>query len=132
MLLVALAGCAADAADENLATTDEALVGGTEFSALTAWQTGTIALSTGCTASLVSRRHILTAGHCAQSPVYFWNGKIKIAQSGRQDASAAWTEVRIKQTHVHPGWTAMCFTTSCSPATAARSAWAGRRRARRA
>lgn len=118
LMLSMLAACggAPDGAENTdiLASDDSALIGGTEFTAAQAAQTGIIAIKDGCTGALVGSRYILTAAHCAQSPNYFFGGKIKIAQTGRVTAATVWTTVTINQTFIHPGWTAMCLVSSCA------------------
>lgn len=113
--LGACGGAPEGAEDTDVLAGDEsALIGETELTAAQAAQTGILAIKDGCTATLVGSRHILTAAHCAQSPNYFFGGKIKIAPTGRVTEATVWTTVTINQTFIHPGWTAMCLVSSCA------------------
>jgi secreted trypsin-like serine protease len=115
MLALAGTACASpsDASDADSSESNDALVGGTKASL--GQFPATVYLKSGCTATKVAPKRLLTAAHCVLDPatvsIRFRKGsKISVAH----DPAKGFVDVEIADAHVHPTWLKACEDAYCA------------------
>jgi hypothetical protein len=113
-----LAAACSSPADPDSTTGDEALIGGQAAKASDL--PGIVYLQSGCTATKVAPKRLLTAAHCALDPATTdpkWAPGAKLGWS--RDPSAGFTPLTIAKVDVHPAWIKACAAAFCAASSAA-------------
>lgn len=118
MLALGGAACASpqDASEPDAEQGDDALVGGKAASA--GQFPATVYLKSGCTATKVAPKRLLTAAHCLLDPatvsIRFPKGsKISVAR----DPAKGYAEFEVAAANVHPTWLKACEDSYCAAAS---------------
>jgi secreted trypsin-like serine protease len=113
-----LAAACSSAPDPDTTTNDSALIGGRTANA--SELPGIVYLQSGCTATKVAPKRILTAAHCALDPATTdpkWAPGAKLGWS--RNPSAGFTPLTIAKVDVHPAWIKACEAAFCAASSAA-------------